>query len=102
VGKWGLAYNLYRMCSQSMGFKIESSIEADLNLWQERLYEVILTLPENDLSEEQVKKHFSEFEVKLIGYTEDKKITLGEEIISLSELDKLYNQSWAQNFETLT
>ena len=93
VGKFGLAYHLARMVlAQGVGFSLCSSFP--FSLFQERLYEVIVSVPKG--REEEFKKESKNLSTAFMGNTKDiKGLNLNGCFINLQELNDSYNRDWS-------
>lgn len=97
-GKFGLAYTLARMCTDSLGAEITAAAG---DLWTERLYEVVIVGPES--LGETLKKAASTSgsETVKIGTVIEGHLQLGSDKISLKDINAAYEGGWSQNFEQL-
>jgi phosphoribosylformylglycinamidine synthase II len=96
VGKFGLAYTLARMSSESVGFR--SLKEQD---WKnEILYQVVFVLKPG-ADEKSWIQSSKAFLTEKIGETTDGVFELSGESFSLHNLMESYNHGWEKHFETL-
>lgn len=107
VGKFGLCYQLSRMCKK-MGAKIETSslktigVLNESDLFKETLYEVIIAV-HHDLSE-KILRAFDQkaIEAHYLGVTGGDRLILGEYLnVEIQELINSYETGWRINFNEL-
>jgi phosphoribosylformylglycinamidine synthase subunit PurL len=111
VGAFGVYPAVYKMTEGIFGADLEVSSDS---LFQEKLYQVILAVPESDktqflnLVQNQVSNSDWTFELKLIGKSNSKSSLevknadgLGLESLSLDFLNSLTQKSWTKNFPEL-
>ena len=94
VGKFGLAYSLARMVLEhGLGFSL--SLNKPLDLWTERLYELLVSVPlDKELSFKTALKN-STLQSKFMGQTvSQKELILGNQRISYSDLKTHYLTPW--------
>ena len=94
VGKFGLAYTLARMVLENkVGFSLAKSF--DWSLFQERLYEVIVSVRESDLDLFKQELEKLGLESVFLGETcQESVLNIKEESLSCEEIDRQYRASW--------
>ncbi|MGE4132977.1 MAG: phosphoribosylformylglycinamidine synthase subunit PurL [Bdellovibrionales bacterium] len=99
VGKFGLAYSLFRMCTDKLGAKIDVK---DLDLWSETLYEVLFVGEDQSLKT-LLEGQTATFggELKRLGQVAPGGLDLGGRQHDLSKLRKMYEDGWRRNFAEL-
>lgn len=106
VGKYGLLYQLYRMCSEDLGFHVQSGEWApQAGDWlKENFYEVLVSGPAGSFSEENMKNHFSnqqEVKVWKLGRVIPNQIQVDDQVKTLTDFHLLYETGWRSHFEKL-
>ncbi len=106
VGKFGLAYSIFRMTSEGIGAQIKLPVGFEANdLFNETLYQAIVTIsPSEKQSLETMLNNINlkNFTYHFVGETggDDFKIE-GLIDLKLKDLKNKYSNSWGKNFETL-
>jgi phosphoribosylformylglycinamidine synthase II len=103
VGKFGLAYALYRMCTETRGAQVEFGPWASdaAAFSDEYMYSVLLSGPEGYGEQLERLAHGSDSEVWKIGKVVKGSLTLGNERKDLSTLHGLYRNGWRKHFPDL-
>lgn len=103
VGKFGLGYALYRMCTEQLAAKVGAgawaSTSADFN--DDRLYEVVLVGSEDLGKVLEAKAKQTATSVWKIGQVTKGVLTLGDEQKDLGKLHELYRNGWRKHFPQL-
>lgn len=100
VGKFGLSYALYRMCSEDLGAEIKFGPWAvDENGFQvERLYEIVLSGPQGLFDEVSKRAKRTGTEAWKIGEVVKGELNLGSKHSDLKGLHELYKSGWRKHF----
>ncbi|MDZ4660007.1 MAG: phosphoribosylformylglycinamidine synthase subunit PurL [Pseudomonadota bacterium] len=105
VGKFGLAYALFRMASLNIGVEIKSDVMAQLlseprGLFSEVFYEVLFSV--KAACDFLNRYRDNQYHIVELGSTIAEKLILGDKlVVSTSELNQIYNSGWEANFEGL-
>ncbi len=96
-GKFGLAYALYRMCTDTLGVNVGS----DMDWTKEKLYEVIFV--GTDALEGSLQKAASTIgaECLKLGSVQEKTFVLGKRSFDLAQLHQSYRNGWRMHFGQL-
>jgi phosphoribosylformylglycinamidine synthase II len=102
VGHFGLAYSLFRMCTDKLGAKIESGPWAEKPQdWKTgRLYEVLLAGPKGLLA--VVQKQATGAQAWIIGQVVGGELTIADQKQDLMKLSKNYESGWRSYFDGLS
>lgn len=106
VGKFGLAYALARMTSETMGCEVQSGpwLEAGLgeSAWAvERFYEVLLCVDHETGKKLRDLAQTTGTPAWCIGQTVKGRLQIGGVDFKLAEIAELYKSGWRKNFETM-
>lgn len=111
VGKFGLAYALYRMCSEDVGFRVNQTpdLRKTEDWFLERMYEVLIAVPKGS---DKIKRMTSAFkdlpnvQVVSLGHSQMGLIQFGndngEESMNLVDAHLAYETGWRTHFEKLS
>ncbi|MCY4513086.1 MAG: phosphoribosylformylglycinamidine synthase subunit PurL, partial [Bdellovibrionales bacterium] len=92
VGKFGLLYTLARMVMEKgVGFVSKESFSYP---FQERLYEIIVSVPSSEESVFQKQVKTLGLESYSLGETKGEDLQVGNMVCSLNEMNQHYNTSW--------
>jgi phosphoribosylformylglycinamidine (FGAM) synthase-like enzyme len=96
VGKFGLGYALYRLCTEELGARVENPSGST---WSgEHLYEVLLVGPKG-LSERLQSRVGAQ--AWRLGHVEKGVLALDKEIFPLAQLHQSYRSGWRKHFALL-
>lgn len=101
VGKFGLGYALAKMTLSGVGLRVEASVAEKLNLFEENLYEVIVSLPKSHVDDLKKMPWPSSTEIIELGVSGGDSLTWGDMNFSISDLSRSYNVGLGGHFEGL-
>lgn len=104
VGKFGLHYALYRMCSEELGAVVGSGAWAEgPGAWsEERLYEVLLSGPAGLFEGVKTRAERSASQAWKIGTVSKGVLSVAQEQKDLKGLHGLYKSGWSKQFPRLS
>lgn len=103
-GKFGLAYALYRMCTEELGAQVSAGAWAEgPGAWsEERLYDVVLSGPAGLLADVEARAERTGTQSWKIGQVTKGSLSIAQETKDLKGLHELYKSGWRKHFPGLS
>jgi phosphoribosylformylglycinamidine synthase len=103
-GKFGLGYTLYRMCTEELGARVDSTggwRENDVPWATEHLYELIVVGSPGLMKDVEARAQRTGSTVWRLGNVEKGALTLDKEETPLADLHQAYRDGWRRHFALL-